>query len=150
MRVAIMAALLVLVAGCGSSDTPPTPQPSTSSTTTTATVPMLEKWEIAMRTASTRDRCATEKAFTTSCVAAMENLDRVSTSLAKNAPTDGTYANAALVAISVSRAAAKWASECVEQAPEVRLQRGCLQALATANGGDEAVIAALHEVKQSR
>lgn len=150
MRTAIAAGLLVLVAGCGSSEEPtPAPSSTTAATTTTA-VPLADKWEREMRAASTRDRCSAEKAYTTSCIAAMENLDRVTTSLAKNAPTDGTYANAGLVAISVSRAAAKWVGECIDQSPAVRAQRDCLGALLAANNGDEAVIAELYEIKQSR
>lgn len=157
MRGTIVAAMLVLAAGCSSSgqagDPPPSSAPpaSTSSAPTTAlsSASFRSTWAKAMEVASPREECQGADAFQPPCFVAMEGLVTTAEQVAKAArERGGAWIKASLVATEVGAAAKKWNDECITQAPEVRSQRGCLPALFTATGGADRVTAELVAAEQ--
>lgn len=162
MRAAIAAALVLFTVGCGASE-PPAPSSSSSSRPpTTTTVPPTtssaralsasrEVWERELKATSPRGKCQGADAFTPECVIALEKFATTLEHLSKTvASSGGTYLEAGLKALEVRDAARKWNEQCVTQSPAVRSSRGCLQALLSANNGDDAVLAEVYAANPTR
>lgn len=160
MRGVLVAGLAVAAVGCGSGGAvePAVSSSSAKVSTTSATPtttshlsgPLLPHWEPEIRTVSSRTSCQGVDAFQLACVSALERLANTTDHIAKAAVAlGGDYAEVGLKAIEVGNAARKWVDECITEDPSTRSQRGCLQAIFTANNGDDAIVAEMYRAEQS-
>lgn len=159
MRGVLVAALAAAAVGCGSGEAvDPAASPSSAKTSTTPATPtttshlpgpLLPQWEPEIRKASTRTSCQGMDAFEADCSVALVRFADVTDSIAKASVALGAdYAEVGLKAIEIGNAARKWIS-CATEDASTRAKRGCLEALFTANNGDDAIIAEMYRAEQT-
>ncbi|SER82252.1 hypothetical protein [Lentzea albida] len=158
MRAVLAAVLLMAVAACGASGSiqaaPTTTNAMTTTTaptTTTSKTKFLQVWERELTAASPRAKCRGGDAFTADCMLALEKFATTIEKLVKTVAAEGTrYFDAGLEALEVRDAARTWNEQCITEPAEVRIERGCLQALFKATNGEEAILAEIYEADQAR